>query len=176
MKKLMTLILFVLCAVALSAQELPQHWNSLKYFEGNWTGEESGKAGIGKGERVYEFIFTNKYLYCENTSKFEPQEKYPKGEVHQDRKYFSYDSFRKLHVLREFHIEGFVNQYYFDSGTSSDSILVFMSEAIENVPPGFRARITYNLLNGNKFEESFELAPHGKDFSLYLKNIWTKIE
>jgi hypothetical protein len=44
-------------------------------------------------------------------------------------------------VFRQFHVEGFVNQYALDTSSTADR-LVFLSEAIENIPAGFRARET----------------------------------
>jgi len=45
--------------------------------------------------------------------------------------------------------------------------MVFVSESIENIAPGWRARETYLILNENEFIERFELAEPGKDFVLY---------
>ena len=53
----------------------------------------------------------------------------------------SFDSVRKRIVFRQFHVEGFVNQYALDA-TSLPDRLVFVSETIENIPAGFRARET----------------------------------
>ena len=47
-------------------------------------------------------------------------------------------------MLRQFHTEGFVNQYVEDT-TSPSTRVVFNTEAIENIPAGWRARETYVL-------------------------------
>ena len=78
---------------------------------------------------------------------------------------FSYDSARKALVLRQFHVEGFVNQYVLQSQDRQE--IVFTSEAIENIPAGYRARATYRVLNQDEFVERFELAERGKDFEPY---------
>lgn len=44
-----------------------------------------------------------------------------------------------------------------------------MSEAIENIPKGYRARETYTFISANEFEEVFEIAEPGKDFEVYSK-------
>lgn len=46
---------------------------------------------------------------------------------------------------------------------------MFVSEAIENIPQGYRARETYIFISENEFEEVFEIAEPGKDFALYSK-------
>jgi lysophospholipase L1-like esterase len=149
-------------------------WELFRFFEGEWTGEQTGNAGVGKGERTIEFIMEEKYLYYKNVSKFEPQEKNPKGETHEDWTFFSYDVNRKKYVLREFHSEGFVNQYILDELSEDNRTLVFTSENIENAPEGLRARVTLTILERNKFKEVFELANPDKGFSVWLENIWTR--
>jgi hypothetical protein len=46
---------------------------------------------------------------------------------------------------------------------------VFVSESIENIPQGFRAKETYQIINDNEFTETFELAEPGKAFELYSR-------
>src|SRR5499426_4737831 len=89
----------------------PDVWEPLKYFVGSWEGTAKGQPGNGKVEREYQFVLNGKYLQAKNKSTYLPQEKNPKGEVHEDWGLFSYDSARKKLVFRQFHGEGFVNQY-----------------------------------------------------------------
>ena len=51
--------------------------------------------------------------------------------------------------------------------TPDDRTIVFVSEAIENIPAGYRARETYTILSRDEFIERFEIAEPGKDFELY---------
>ncbi|MBK5256609.1 MAG: hypothetical protein JJE39_11295 [Vicinamibacteria bacterium] len=69
-------------------------------------------------------------------------------------------------VLRQFHIEGFVNQYVAEP-TLDSSTLRFVSESIENIPAGFRARETYRIVSPDEFVETFEMTEPGKDFEVY---------
>ena len=69
-------------------------------------------------------------------------------------------------MFRQFHTEGFVNTYV-QQPTGDDKTIVFVSEAIENIPPGYRARETYTILNRDEFTERFEIAEPGKEFELY---------
>jgi len=101
---------------------------------------------------------------------FAPQEQNPKGEVHEDWGMFSFDKARKAIVLRQFHVEGFVNQYVLKHVAADGQEFVFETEAIENVPSGFRARTTYRVTGPEKFESIFELAPPGAEFSEYRRN------
>jgi len=72
-------------------------------------------------------------------------------------------------MLRQFHGEGFVNQFKLDSISPDKRTMVFITEAIENIPKGWRAKETYRFLNDGELEETFELAPPAKDFSVYSK-------
>ena len=149
-------------------------WDRLEYFKGDWKGHETGRSGIGVGTRTYSYILGNKYMLSKNQSKFEPQEKNPKGEVHQDWTIFSYDNGRKTVAMRQFNSEGFINTFTLDTLTSTSETMIFVSESSENAPPGLRARLTFLLKNGDEFVETFELAFPGKDYSQWLRNEWTR--
>ena len=71
-------------------------------------------------------------------------------------------------MLRQFHVEGFVNQYVEDTESSATKI-VFTTESIENIPSGWRARETYVVQGPGEFEEVFELAEGGKPFEVYSR-------
>jgi MFS family permease len=77
---------------------------------------------------------------------------------------------RKCFVLRQFHVEGFVNTYVSDAISDGGRVITFTSEAIENIPAGYRARETYTILGKDEFSERFEIAEPGKDFTLYSEN------
>ena len=47
--------------------------------------------------------------------------------------------------------------------------MVFVTERIENLPIGWRAKETYKILKENVFSEIFELAAPGNDFEVYMK-------
>lgn len=76
---------------------------------------------------------------------------------------------RKKFVLRQFHVEGLVNQYTLDSVSADKKTLVFVSEAIENIQRGWRAKETYQIESANQITETFELAPPGKPFGVHSK-------
>ncbi len=48
----------------------------------------------------------------------------------------SFDKARKNFVLRQFHIEGFVNQDAMTSSSADGKTIVFTSEHTENIPAG----------------------------------------
>jgi hypothetical protein len=148
----------------------PDAWEPLKYFVGLWEGEAKGQAGNGKVEREYQFVLNGKYLQAKNKFTYPPQEKNPKGEIHEDWGLFSYDRGRKQFVLRQFHVEGFVNQYALDREASNDKTLAFVTESTENIPAGWRARETYRILSNDELVEVYELAAPGKEFEVYSEN------
>jgi hypothetical protein len=151
-------------------------WLPFKSFLGTWNGDSEGQPGKGRYERSYQMILNNKFIEVRNRSTYPPSTENPKGEVHEDIGYISYDRARKTFVLRQFHVEGFVNQYKIELMSSDGKTIVFISESIENVPKGFQAKETYNVINENQFNETFEIAEPGKPFGLYSKATLTKVK
>jgi hypothetical protein len=145
-------------------------WHHARFFIGRWEGTAEGKIGEGTVERSYEWVLNDRFIHVRHKSTYPPQQKNPRGEVHEDWGYISYDRSRKRLVLRQFHVEGFVTQYSADAATSDSATVAFVSESLENLPAGWRARETYTVLNANEFIESFELAAPGKEFEVYTKN------
>jgi hypothetical protein len=151
-----------------AAQPEPvDRWAPFRPFLGSWEGTSTGQAGKGKVRREYRLILGDKYLEVRNTATYEAQEANPKGEVHQDFGFISWDKIRKSFVLRQFHGEGFVITYLVE--VTPDGIF-FTSEAIENTPAGFRAREAYRREEGKGFIELFELAAPGVEFEIYSES------
>ena len=172
MMKLVVCAVLTLCLLPdlMTGQTKPAQdvWEPLRYFVGQWEGTGEGKPGVSKTSREYRFVLNNKFLEVRNRSEYEPQPKNPKGEIHEDWGMISFDRSRKQFVLRQFHAEGFVNQFV---TTSNDGkTIVFTSESIENIPAGWRARETYKLTNADEFIEIFELAGPGREFEVYSEN------
>lgn len=145
-------------------------WTNFNFLVGSWQGTGSGQPGSSKVERTYQFILNGKFIEAKNKSTYPPQDQNPQGEVHEDVGLISYDKGRKTFVLRQFHIEGFVNQYVCDTLAPDSRTIVFTTESIENIPPGWRARETYQVISPDEFTETFELAEPGKDFEVYTRN------
>jgi hypothetical protein len=147
----------------------PDRLQAFRFFLGAWEGEGQGQPGKSRVSREYALVLDGRFIEVRNRSLYAPQEGNP-GEDHRDVGYLSFDSTRGKHVLRQFHVEGFVNQYLHESTSEDGKTIVFVTEAIENIPPGWRARETYVLLGPDEFVERFELAEPGKDWELYSEN------
>ena len=72
-------------------------------------------------------------------------------------------------MLRQFHVEGYVNEYKMENVSADRKTFVFNSFEIENIPNGWRARETYQIISADEYVETFELAAPGKDFTVYSK-------
>jgi hypothetical protein len=142
-------------------------WLPLQFLLGTWNGKGGGEPGQGVYQRSYSLVLNKKFIEVRNKSTYPPTGKNLKGEVHEDIGYISYDKARKTFVLRQFHVEGFVNQYRIESISADAKTIAFVSESIENIPPGFRAKETYRITGESKFTETFELAEPGKEFAVY---------
>jgi len=139
----------------------------LKVFLGKWAGEVEGNPGKGTVERTYAFALRERFIEIRNRSTYPPQEKNPKGEVHEDIGYLSYDRGAKAFALRQFHVEGFVNQFLSVPYEGAGAAFRFVTTSIENIPPGWRARETYTFSGENEFTEVFELAGPDAEFEIY---------
>ncbi len=84
---------------------------SVRFFVGHWQGTGTGVPGDSTVERDYEFVLGGKFLQVKNVSHWAPRDRSPKGEIHEDFGLMSNDKARKRIVFRQFHVEGFVNQY-----------------------------------------------------------------
>lgn len=138
----------------------------LRFMVGSWKGPQSGQPGSGTSERDYAFVLDGKFLQVKNKSAYPAQQKNKAGEIHEDMGMIGYDRGRQRLVFRQFHTEGFVNTYV-EEPSGDPQRIVFTSEAIENIPAGWRTRETYILRSPDEFIERFELAAPGKDFELY---------
>jgi hypothetical protein len=160
-------ILTLLSAEPVHPNEKPDRWKPLRILLGKWEGYVIGEPGSGKAEREYAFILNNRFIHVRNKSIYPPQEKNAKGEIHEDIGFFSYDKGAKKLMLRQFHIEGFVNQFVLHTISEDGRTIVFVSSAIENIAPGWRAREIYRILGADEFIETFALAKPNQEFATY---------
>jgi hypothetical protein len=169
MKSIIVFLLFVPSSLFGQLSRQDSIWLPMTAFLGTWEGTGGGEPGIGKYNRSYSFVLGKKFIEVRNKSVYPPTDKNPAGEIHEDVGYISFDKLRRKFVLRQFHVEGFVNQYALDSVSTDGKTMIFISEAIENIPNGWRARETYRIVSHNEITETFDLAPPTKPFELYTK-------
>lgn len=171
-KKLIILLFVFSCSVATAQTNPFEKFNNLI---GKWEGK--GK-GFGSSESVinseFKLIMNSGYMEVKNHSEFKPTPENTKGEIHDDWGIISFDRTRKKFVFRQFHVEGFVNQYVLNDSLSSDTCFVFESEIIENFVPGGTARFTINILSQTEIETIFDVGMPGREMVCYGKNSLTK--
>ena len=142
-------------------------WASLRFFEGKWEGKAAGEPGKGISTREYRFDLKDRFLSIRNKSVWEPKATGQEPEMHEDFGLFSYDQAQKKFMLRQFHGEGFVNEYRLDAVSTDGKLLEFVTIRIENIPAGWRAKEVYRVVSSDEFVETFSLAAPGKDFEVY---------
>jgi len=176
-------VLLLLVPIFLSSQTNPPPpqkeadvWAPFHFFVGSWQGQGEGKNGLSKGKQNYQFILHGTFLQVKNEARFDPQEKNLKGEFHEDVGLFSYDRARQCYVFRQFHVEGFVNQYICKKILDEGKTLIFVSERLENLPPEYKARLIYKILNPNEFQMTFDLATPGKDYECYQSGAMKRVK
>ena len=142
----------------------------LNFMIGEWRGTSRGEPGQGTVERVCSKVLNDRFIECRTTTTYPAQKANPKGEVHVDRAFYSYDKSSGKLRLRQFHGEGFVNTY------AEREPLSFLTIEIENIPAGWRARETYEHSSADSWSERFELAEPGKGFSLYSASALRRVQ
>jgi len=164
------LVLIVLIPTFASAQlsKSDSLWLPLKPLIGKWKGTGEGPDGKGEYERTYQFVLNGKFIEVRNKGVYAATKENPKGYIHEDHGYISYDKSRKKFVFRQFHGEGFVNQYVLESISPDGKTITFVTESIENIPAGWRARESY-MVSDTELTEDFQLAEPGKEFEPYTK-------
>lgn len=156
-------------------QDGSDKWELFRFFLGNWIGTGTGKPGVSTGERSYALTLADQFIKIKHRSVYEPQEANPSGEVHEELGLISFDKGRSQYVLREFHVEGFVNQYVLEKD-DNETTFTFVTESIENISPGWRARTTLEILSEDSFREVFDLAGPGKGWSCYITNEFQRVK
>jgi THAP4-like, heme-binding beta-barrel domain len=168
--RLILLIVTAALTISSAASQTPTSPNQLTerlgFLIGEWEGTAEGKPGKATVRRQYTRALNSRFIRAVHRGEYPVQEKNPKGEIHEEESFFSFDRARKRIVFRQFHVEGFVNTYV-EEADSSGTKIVFTTEAIENIPAGWRARETYLVQGADQFEEIFELAEPGKPFEVY---------
>jgi hypothetical protein len=160
-------VMVVATALVVGAGAHADPWAPLRFFEGKWEGRATGQPGKGVSTREYRFDLKSRFLSVRNRSVYEPKAPGQESEVHEDFGLFSYDQAQKKFVLRQFHGEGFVNEYTLDAVSADERSLVFVTIRIENIPSGWRAKELYRVISPEEIVETFSLAAPGKDFEVY---------
>jgi hypothetical protein len=130
----------------------PDRFQAFQFFLGTWEGEGQGQPGKSKVSREYKLVLGGRFMRVTTTRSMLPRRKPGKTT---GTSAISFDSARGKHVLRQFHVEGFVNQYVHESTSEDGKTLTFVTEAIENIPAGWRAKETYILLGPDELVERF---------------------
>ena len=136
MKRLIFLALLAIPIVTSAQITHDSLWAPMKYFVGSWVGEGEGQSGTGKYERSYQWALNGNFIQVRNRVAYAPQEKSPQGEIHEEIGYINYNASEKKFMLRQFHAEGFVNEYRLDILSADRKTYIFVSFEIENIPAG----------------------------------------
>lgn len=169
-KSLIVLILFLPLVVLSQQDQTEDPWERLRFLEGTWEGTGEGMSGVSSVIQDYRLILNNQFLRMTTKSVFAPQEKNPKGETHEDLGIFSFDRSRKVFVLRGFYVEGFVNQYVFNPSSEDRDSMEFVTENVENAPPGTKAKLVFRKTTNEEIEQSFYVAFQGREYSCFSTN------
>lgn len=164
-RKIFVMLILLPILFAAQTDQKIDVWKPLRFLEGTWEGED---PGVSKVTQAYEFVLNGNFLHMKTRSVFEPTEKNPKGEIHEDFGIFSYDQGRKTFVMRGFYVEGFVNTYVMGDMSEDGKNFMFLTEHVENAPDGTKAKLVYKVLGDDEIEQSFHVAFPGGEFSCFF--------
>ena len=66
-----------------------------------------------------------------------------------------------------------MNQYVLEGISSDGKTIVFVTESIESIPPGWRGKETYTITE-DSLTEDFQFAEPNKDFATYTKAVFQR--
>jgi hypothetical protein len=165
MKKLLfPVILFVLFAQPLFAQENSNGWEKWQYLLGEWTGDGSGQPGAGAGSFTLKTKLGGSILERKGKTEIEATATSP-ALIHED-----------VMIIYKNREGNPVKSIYFDNEnhvinyeiTYSDKKIIMTSEINQAMP---RFRLIYEMLENNLMNTRFEIAmPNApEDFKMYLE-------
>lgn len=105
------ILVFAVFHAAAQTEAKPDPLAPLARFVGSWSGTATGWSGDGTVARTYSPGMRGRHPQETNVSRYPAREAGKAEEVHEHMSMFSFDKARTLIVLRQFHIEGFVNTY-----------------------------------------------------------------
>lgn len=143
--------------------EVEPPWHLFKKFVGKWKGKSQGRFGPADLEKSWSFALKDHFLQCRTES-------VAQRDLHQDWSMLSYDKKRKKFVLREFHSEGYVNQYVV-AVQKDGREFVYETESVENAfAPGLRAQTIVRFVSDNEIQQTFALASPGKKWDVCVES------
>lgn len=159
----------------ISAQLNEVNLDRLQILVGEWRGVGDGKWGNNSAERKYTWVFDKTFIHGYGRSVYLKQDRNRTGERHETLDMYSFDVQRKTIVLCQFDNESFVTTYYLNLEASTAESLVFEAEHLENVPLGWRARVTFDFKGGDEFHEHFDLDTAKCSYERYLTTRFLKV-
>jgi hypothetical protein len=139
------------------------------WLVGQWEGVGEGQPGTSASTRQAERLHGQRFIMIRGRSVYPRQEVNRSGDVHGQLDIWSFDRARNLLVMRQFDTLGFVSTYVQDRAASVEGGIVLISEQMENVPAGWRARYTFTHPAPDEYHELFEL-DSGSGYQRYVFN------
>lgn len=169
MKLLTTISIVLFLAVSATAQK--NQFDRISFLFGEWEGTGSGFGNNrSKITASYRPVMNGVYIDVKHDSRFEPTAENPLGEHHTDQGFISLDKARQVFVFRQFNNEGYINQYVLVDSLSSEEMLVFQTENIENFVPGGSAKWTIEKKSDAEIETNFYVSFPGREAKCFGTN------
>lgn len=169
MRTIAALLILLVGLGAGAAQAQEDRLAAVAWLVGDWTGTGEGQPGSSTSTRSNQRVHDGRFIRVEGRSVYPRQPRNPNGETHSATDFWSFDRRRGLLVMRQFDSLGFVSTYVQDRAASNGGRIVMVSEQLENVPAGWRARYTYEHPAADEYRELFEL-DSGRGLETYVSS------
>jgi len=172
-QRLLFLAALIIIMISAHAQQpLSRFENLIGRWEGTGTGFGNSTSVV---TAEYIWILNKQFLEVKHHAEFEPTDQNAEGEVHDDLGIISFNKERNVVVFRQYHNEGYFNEYVLNDSLSSPTQLIFESERIENFVPGGRAQFTINVQGTDKIQTVFDVGFPGREMACFGTNELKKV-
>ncbi len=160
--KTLSLVLILFVASSALAVTGPERFAPMAWLEGEWQGLGQFPDRRNVAHKIFRYEMAGRYFVEYGRATFPPADDSLEFETHQDM--VIYHTSGEGLAAKGFYVEGFVNHY---TVSVEGDTLTLEATAVENAPPGTRARIRYWPIGEDRAGSTFDLAWPGKDWACY---------
>jgi len=142
----------------------------LDWLIGEWRGYGMFASDTTLVHKRYAYDTAGMFLVERTLDAFPPSEPTTDYQLHQD--FAVYYRVADGFAAEAFFVEGFV---WHSAVRPTEDGFVVETEAVDNVPPGMRGRVTVRREGEHRFRSTFELAGPGEEFRVIERSVMERI-
>lgn len=172
-----TTLVFIVC-LQLSAQTLPagNPLSDFNFLIGEWKGTSHGVEGDGVCKKSVTVGSDSNLIVSHNDFSFENSKSYPPSDKHEHKSVYSFNKEDSSLVVKVLNSEGHTTCFKEKKKSSGKDKKIFLSQKIENGPPGLKVRRTILKLSDDSYTETLEYKYPSRDYIVWRTTTWEKIK